>query len=143
MREMEAPRKNWRLLHGPKHRTPVSPLSLITEPRVWETGPETLVVRALAPAPTLCRDSTPASCFLPGALGCLFSAGEGPPPCHLGLLAAQTHSQAFLNTPTAGHLFAWQNLFVFGAVTCQEVTRPWERGAGLMVARGSSHSHAG
>lgn len=80
------------------------------------------------PAPV--TDNAPASCFLPGAHGCLFSAGEGPPPCHLGLLAAQAHSQAFPNTLASGQLFAWQNLFVFGAVTCQEVTEPFPRGLG-------------
>lgn len=51
--------------------------------------------------------------------------------------------QAFPNAPAAGQLFAWQNLFVFGAVTCQEVTRPWEKGAGSVVAPGPSHSHGG
>lgn len=33
------------------------------------------------------------------------------------------------NTPSAGQLFTWQDLFVFGAVTCQEVTGSWEKGA--------------
>lgn len=73
----------------------------------------------------------------------VFSGEEGPPPCHLGLLAAQTHSQTFPNTSAIGQLFAWQNLFVFGAVTCQEVTRPWEKEADLMVAPGRSHPHGG
>lgn len=79
--------------------------------------------------PPSCRTSAPASCFLPGTHGYLFSAEEGPPPCHLGLLAAQAHSQAFPSTSAVGQLFAWQNLFVFGAVTCQGVTRPWEKEA--------------
>lgn len=47
------------------------------------------------------------------------------------------------STPTAEQLFAWQNLFVFGAVTCQEVTGPWEKKANLVVASGLSHSHEG
>lgn len=47
------------------------------------------------------------------------------------------------STPTAEQLFAWRNLFVFGAVTCQEVTGPWEKGANLVVASGLSHSHGG
>jgi len=98
-REMEAP-QSWPPLHGPKCRTPVPLVSLVAEPTPsvgdWPRDP---CGECPHPAPT-CRDSTPASCFLPGALGCLFSAGGGPPPCHLGLLAAQTHSRAFLNTPT-------------------------------------------
>ena len=81
-------------------------------------------------SPPSCRISAPASCFLPGTHGYLFSAEEGPPPCHLGLLAAQAHSQAFPSTSAVGQLFAWQNLFVFGAVTCQGVTRPREKEAG-------------
>lgn len=143
MREMGVPQQNWPLLQGPKYRTRgVSLLSLIPEPQGVGAWPRDPSGGCPQPRPHVVRDSTPASCFLPGAPGCLFSSGEGPHP-EPGYLAAQTHSQALLDTPTTGHLFAWRNLFVFGAVTCQEVTRPWERGAALMAASGSSYSHGG
>lgn len=62
----------------------------------------------------------------------MLSAGEGPPPSHLALLAPWAHSRAPQH-PSTGQLFAWQNLFVFGAVTCQSVSswpKPFPRGLG-------------